>query len=99
MPIVSLGLGTWNGAHREWSPREPIFKVHDMPRIVRLSALAVWSMALLPLGLSGCDQRPADGTQVQVNEIERKQAIDKMRGVMETRKMPKAGQKSRPVIR
>jgi hypothetical protein len=19
MPIVSLGLGTWNGAHREWS--------------------------------------------------------------------------------
>jgi hypothetical protein len=65
-----------------------------MPRIVRLSALAVWSMALLPLGLSGCDQRPADGTHVQVNEVERKQAIDKMRGVMETRKTPKAGPKS-----
>ena len=61
-----------------------------MPRIVRLSALAVWSMALLSLGLSGCDQRPADGTQVQVNEDERKQAMEKMRGVMDTPKMPKA---------
>ena len=45
------------------------------------------------LGLAGCDQRPADGTQVQVNEIERKQAIDKMRAVMETRKTPKASQR------
>jgi hypothetical protein len=66
-----------------------------MPRIVRLSALAVWSMALLPLGLSGCDQRPADGTQVQIDEVAHKQATDKMRSVMETRKMPKAGPRSR----
>ena len=65
-----------------------------MPRIVRLSALAVWSMALLPLGLSGCDGRPADGSQVQINEVERKQALDKMRGAMETRKTPKAGPRS-----
>jgi hypothetical protein len=48
-------------------------------------------MALLPLGLSGCDQRPADGTQIQINEVERKQAIEKMRNSMNTRKMPKAG--------
>jgi hypothetical protein len=61
-----------------------------MPRIVRLSALAVWSMALLPLGLSGCDQRPADGTHIQVNEVERQQATDKMRASMRTAKMPKA---------
>jgi hypothetical protein len=70
-----------------------------MPRIFRLSALAVWSMALLPLGLSGCDQRPADGTHIQVNEDERKQAMEKMRSVMDTRKMPKAGPKSHRVIR
>ncbi len=70
-----------------------------MPRIFRLSALAVWSMALLPLGLSGCDQRPADGTQVQVNEDERKQAMEKMRSVMDTRKMPKAGPNSPRVTR
>jgi hypothetical protein len=68
-----------------------------MPRIVRLPALAVCSMALLPLGLSGCDQRPADGTQIQINEVERKQAIDKMRDSMRTRKMPKAGTVLRPV--
>ena len=66
-----------------------------MPRIVRLSVLALCSTALLPLGLAGCDQRPADGTQVQVNEVERKQAIDKMRAVMETRKTPKALRKLR----
>ena len=70
-----------------------------MRRIVRLPALAVWSMALLPLGLSGCDQRPADGTHIQVNEDERKQAMEKMRSVMEARKMPKAGPKSHRVIR
>lgn len=69
-----------------------------MPRIVRPSALALWLMALLPLGLTGCDQRPADGTQVQVNEDERKQAIDRMRSVMEARKTPKAGPKSRRVV-
>ena len=69
-----------------------------MPRIVRLSALAVWSMALLPLGLSGCDQRPADGSHIQINEDERKQAIDKMRDSMDTRKMPKAGPRSHRVI-
>ena len=64
-----------------------------MPRIVRLSALSVWSVALLPLGLSGCDQRPEDGTQIQVDEVERKQATDKMRAFMDTPKMPmpKAG--------
>jgi hypothetical protein len=62
-----------------------------MTRIVRLSVLALCSMALLSLGLAGCDQRPADGTHVQVNEVERKQAIDKMRAVMEARKTPKAG--------
>jgi hypothetical protein len=65
-----------------------------MLRIVRFSTLAVWSMALFPLGLSGCGQQPAGGTQIQVNEVERKQAIDKMRAVMETRKMPKAGPRS-----
>ncbi len=70
-----------------------------MPRIVSLSTLAVWSMALVPLGLTGCDQRPADGTQIQVNEVERKQAIDKMRAVMETRKMPKTAPKSQRVTR
>ena len=75
-------------------PENRFFEVHDMPRIVRLSTLAVWSMALFPLGLSGCDQRPADGTQIQVNEAERQQAIDKMRGFMESRKTPKAGPKS-----
>jgi hypothetical protein len=64
-----------------------------MPRIVRLSALSVCSMALVCLGLSGCDQRPEDGTQIQVDEVERKQATDKMRAFMDTRKMPmpKAG--------
>ncbi len=70
-----------------------------MPRILRLPALAVWSIALLPLGLSGCDQRPADGTQVQVNEDERKQAMEKMRSVMDTRKTSKAGPKSHRVVR
>ena len=65
-----------------------------MPRIVRLSALAVWLIALLPLGLSGCDGRPADGTHVEINEVERKQAIDRMRAVMETRKTRRAGPKS-----
>jgi hypothetical protein len=69
-----------------------------MPRIVRLSALAVWSMALLPLGLSGCDQRPADGTQIQIDEVERKQATDKMRDAMKTRRMPKAGRGLHRVI-
>ena len=65
-----------------------------MPRIVSLSTLAVWSMALVPLGLSGCGQQPADGSHVQVDEVERKQATDKMRAFMDTRKMPmpKAGQ-------
>jgi hypothetical protein len=64
-----------------------------MPRIVRLSAFAVWSLALFPLGLSGCGQQPADGAHVQIDEVERKQATDKMRAFMETRKMPmpKAG--------
>jgi hypothetical protein len=64
-----------------------------MPRIVRLSALSVWSMALVSLGLLGCDQRPEDGTQIQVDEVERKQATDKMRAFMDTPKMPmpKAG--------
>jgi hypothetical protein len=52
-------------------------------------------MALLSLGLAGCDQRPADGAHIQINEVERKQAIDKMRGFMESRKTPKAGPKSR----
>jgi hypothetical protein len=61
-----------------------------MPRIVRPSALAAWSMALVPLGLSGCDQRPEDGAHIQINEVERKQATDKMRDSMKTRKMPKA---------
>jgi hypothetical protein len=65
-----------------------------MPRIVRPSVLALCSMALLPLGLAGCDQGPADGSHVQVNEVERKQAIDKMRTVMETPKTPRAGTKS-----
>jgi hypothetical protein len=51
-------------------------------------------MALFPLGLSGCDQRPADGTQIQVNEAERQQAIEKMRAVMDTRKMPNARPRS-----
>jgi hypothetical protein len=69
-----------------------------MPRIVSLSTLAVWSMALVPLGLTGCDQRPADGTQVQIDEVERKKATDKMREVMDTNQMPKAAQKSRRVI-
>jgi hypothetical protein len=80
-------------------PPEPIFKVHAMSRIVRLSALAVWSMALLPLGLAGCDQRPADGTHVQVDEDERKQAMEKMRSVMDSRQMPKASPKSHRVVR
>jgi hypothetical protein len=55
-----------------------------MPRIVRLSAFTVCSLVLVPLGLTGCDQRPADGTHVQIDEVERKQAIDKMRAAMET---------------
>jgi hypothetical protein len=68
-----------------------------MPRIVRLPAFAVWSIALLPLGFSGCDGPPADGAHVQVDEVERKQATDKMRAFMETRKMPipKASQRLR----
>ena len=69
-----------------------------MPRIVRLSVLALCLMALLPIGLAGCDQRPADGTQVQIDEVERKKATDKMREVMDTNQMPKAAQKSRRVI-
>jgi hypothetical protein len=73
------------------------FEVHDMLRIVRRSALAVWPMALLPLGLAGCGQQPADGAHVQVNEVERKQAIDKMRAVMETPKMLKGGRALRRV--
>jgi hypothetical protein len=59
-----------------------------MPRIVRLSAFAVWSMSLIPFGLTGCGQQPADGAHVQIDEVERKQATDKMRAFMETRKMP-----------
>jgi hypothetical protein len=55
-------------------------------------------MALLPLGLSGCDQRPADGAHVQIDEDERKQAMEKMRSVMDARKMPKAGPKSHRAI-
>ena len=51
-------------------------------------------MALVPLGLTGCGQQPADGAHVQVDEVARKEATDKMRAFMETRKtpMPKAGQ-------
>jgi len=52
-------------------------------------------MALLSPGLAGCDQQPADGTQVQVNEDERKQAIEKMRAVMDTPKTPKTNGRSR----
>jgi hypothetical protein len=67
-----------------------------MRRTVRLSALAVWSIALLPLGLSGCDGRPATGTQIQVDEDERKQAMEKMRNFMNTKKTPpKASPRSR----
>lgn|GEM_PF-4658997 len=66
-----------------------------MPRIVRPSVLALCSMALLSPGLAGCDQQPADGTQVQVNEDERKQAIEKMRAVMDTPKTPKTNGRSR----
>ena len=64
-----------------------------MTRIVRLSLLAVCSMALVSVGLTGCDSRPAEGTQVQVNEVARKEAIDKMRSVMETPKGPMAARK------
>ncbi|MDR3632935.1 MAG: hypothetical protein P4L84_03810 [Isosphaeraceae bacterium] len=71
-----------------------MFEVHDMPRLVRLSLLTLCSMTLLSLGLAGCDGRPADGTQIEINEVERKQAIDKMRAVMESRKTAKAGLKS-----
>jgi hypothetical protein len=71
-----------------------MIEVHDMPRNVRLSVLALCSMALLPLGLAGCDQRPADGSHIQVDEVERKQAIERMRAVMETRKTAKAGSRS-----
>jgi hypothetical protein len=88
MPVVSLGSGLWIWAHPEKSLLEPIFEVYHMPRIVRLSAFAVLSLALLPLGLSGCGQQPADGAHIQVDEVERKQAIDKMRAFMDTRKMP-----------
>ena len=70
-----------------------MFEAPDMPRMVRLSVLALCSLALLSLGLAGCDQSPADGSHIQVNEVERKQAIDKMRAVMETRKPAKAGSK------
>lgn len=62
-----------------------------MPRIVRLSVLAVCSMALLSLSLAGCGGQPTDGTHVQANEVERKQAIDKMRSVMDARKTFKPG--------
>jgi hypothetical protein len=65
-----------------------------MPRIVRLSVLTVCSIALVSLGLTGCDSRPADGTQVEVNEVERKAAIDKMRSFMETPKGPLAARKT-----
>jgi hypothetical protein len=65
-----------------------------MLRIARLSTLAVCLMALVALGLTGCDSRPADGTQVQVNEVERKAAIDKMRSVMETPRGPIAARKT-----
>jgi hypothetical protein len=65
-----------------------------MLRIVRLSALAACSMALVSLGLAGCDSRPADGTQVQVDEVARKEAIDKMRSVMESPKGPMAARKA-----
>jgi hypothetical protein len=65
-----------------------------MTRIVRLSLLSVCSLALVSLALSGCDSRPADGTQVQVNEVERKAAIDKMRSFMETPKGAMAARKT-----
>jgi hypothetical protein len=65
-----------------------------MPRIVRLSVLALCSMTLLPLGLTGCDQGPADGSHVQIDEVERKQATDKMRAVMDARRTPKAASRS-----
>ena len=65
-----------------------------MARIVRLSALAVWSMALLPIGLSGCDQGPETATHVGVSEQDRKQAEDKQREFMQKQKGQKPG--SRP---
>jgi hypothetical protein len=65
-----------------------------MLRIIRRSVLTVCSMALVSLCLTGCDSRPADGTQVQVNEVERKAAIDKMRSVMETPQGPIAARKT-----
>jgi hypothetical protein len=65
-----------------------------MLRIVRLSVLPVCSMALVSLGLTGCDSRPADGTQVQVNEVARKEATDKMRSFMETPRGPMAARKT-----
>jgi hypothetical protein len=51
-------------------------------------------MALVSLGLGGCDSRPADGTQVQVDEVARKEATDKMRSFMETPKGPIAARKT-----
>jgi hypothetical protein len=68
-----------------------------MTRIIRRSALAACSLALVSLGLAGCDSRPADGTQVQVDEVARKEAIDKMRSVMETPRGPVAARKAAKV--
>jgi hypothetical protein len=68
-----------------------------MTRIIRLSRLTVCSMALVSLCLTGCNSRPADGTQVQVDEVERKAALDKMRSAMETPKGPMADRKATKV--
>ena len=65
-----------------------------MTRIIRLSVLAVCSMALVSLCLTGCDSRPADGTHVQVNEVAHKEATDRMRSAMETPKGPMADRKT-----
>jgi hypothetical protein len=65
-----------------------------MRRIVRLSVLAVCAMALVSLGLTGCDSRPTDGSKVQVDEVERKAAADKMRSAMETPQGPMAARKA-----
>jgi hypothetical protein len=50
----------------------------------------MWSMALLPIGLTGCDQRPETGTLVQHDEQAHKQAEDKMRAFVEKQKEQKA---------
>jgi hypothetical protein len=57
-----------------------------MARTFRLSALVVWSIALLPIGLAGCDLGQESSGQMQVEEVAHNRAVEKMRDVMQKQK-------------